>query len=614
MFKNSKNNQKRISTFYKQKSFLNSDLFINKTITGKIINFDENVALSTLSNDSDETLFEAIFNTLRQTVAETRKINAYKPLLSRFDIKHIINIIDSYETHQKILSLLGDKKAKIFEAFETAFTESLMQSISAQVKTFNQQHSKIIDTYVSYFMSHVRFSITHVLFERITKDIEENFILSVNELIPSIFYEVNPYLKGILYKRVKDVVLLNHFSVNYQIPILKCDTRYDDKEVLTIDISTSDITHSSAEEIFETKTYFKRKQVSHKINRVEDNPRHNVYIYPMIYNYKDVQRTDQIECFQKGLYYIPDYTIVAKGSNLTVDEWKYRFEFMFSKYKGTEIYIRLPRFNQYVKPDEVALFTYNPYDMTSRPEYYENLIKAVAATHKDYPHMKVFLSISSFHDKKAILAWKSTVKSIYTEVHEFDNVSIVFEFNDHKSMYTQQDLMRLGSFVTNLDSLVSDYINQSLLPRDSITLDHLFKYDIYADIQFTRHLQRDHIRNDSLTLFMMGIHLQNEKIFRRMIVAGYRHFIVPIDLPHFIIPTIHQFQATRNSFIGQCAIDIERARFYRQYRMMNNGVLDHKQYGTYKKTKESYLKKVEELKQKKADREKAEKELNESLN
>lgn len=590
-----------ISTFHKPIDFLNSDLFIKKKYTGKIVTIDETKFLVDLSDKEKFNFLDDIIDVFRQEVSKIRDTYFERPIYQTFEVSRFYRIVNSHIIRTSVERLIVDNKTPVSLAFKIALTKSYKSSLTALEEDLSQDQIDIIKRFVNYLIKRMRYKVTHIIINEIVKNVNEDFICLTNDLNAAYFYEIHPLMKAIIYNDVDNVVMLNHFATYYQIPIIKNQANFKDGDYVSIDINKNMMSFLSVEEqVFEIEIPIE-KNISYTINTVESHKRHNFHIYPMIINYKDIDKVVDVDYFQKGIHFIPDFLIAANGTYLTVDEWNYRLNYMFSKCKGSEIHINLPKFGRHIKLFEDVKLTNTVYDLYEFPEYYENLITALATTHKRYPDKTVYINISNFNEPLDVKNLKKEITIIYRETHDDDNLRFNIEYNNHAAMYKQHKLMKSGGYVLNLDTLISDYIKESLLPRDTITLEHIRYYDLYADLQYSRKIQRDYDRDTSLILYMSGFHLTNEEIMNRMIIAGYRYFVVPVYMPYFIVPMIEKFQKTRYTHIGKYAIDIERTMFYRQFK--KNAHPNAKWHGTYQKTKDSYMKKVEQLKQRKAEKE-----------
>lgn len=577
---------------------LNPQLFFLKQVYGRVVNYDEKSYVSSLSAGAKHHVLRKLQTLMREEI-------------NRFYQNDDINHIGYQGRPSRILELIVDTheaqtfiKQCVFEKSMT-FTEAYQLTLKLFFKREKDSYSryddhviKIVHTYMKQLSLRLTSNVNRVLLERLQKTISDDFILVIEQFLPEIFFQPSDHLKGIIYRKKHKQTIFNHYAIYYQIPIFYSQDKFDEDTQVIFNIETLKLISNPTDDLIDqhnnlvysgTKSYFR-----------EPFDGDEYKIHAMIMNYRDARYFKSNSIFHRAVIYSTDVVVAAKGAVLTEKEWEQRLQYIFKMFKGEEIIIRLPGFDSHITLDELCGRQTSIEMYADHPEFYEPLIQALSSVYLKHLDKKLTIVVPHLLFQLDYETWQAHLKYAFESYGINQHVSVIFECDNEFAMHEVDALKKSDGILMNLDYLATEYIPDFVLSHDLITLDMLVISNIFADLQYAKEVTRRPGFNTRKLL--LGFNLQKPDIFKRLLVAGFKEMIIPIQTPHHFIDIIDKRIKNKGKYIGVYEEEREKTLFYREYKKKNNIPGAKRPYGLYKRIKEEERKKKEEEKKNKENK------------
>ncbi len=577
---------------------LNTQLIFQKQVLGRVINFDEKSYIKTFSKSAMKYVLLKLQSLMQEDFDRFFERDHISDLAQPIPPSSVLSIIvDTCDFHEFVKKCVFEKGLTFTEAFQFALKVQLQR----EREKLNRYSKHVIDHVVEYarilnlrFASNVR----RVLLDRLQRLIKEDFIFVLDHFMPEIFFQPSDYLKGIIYRKNHKEEIFNHFSVYYQIPILHSQEPLSDGTLLMMDVESKKITLNPNEK--EITSYLEMIDTGKRSFIMDPFDDNKYKIHSLITNYRDVRHLPSSFIFQRAILYYTDVVVAAKGTALTEEEWGLRIGHIFRKFKGEEVLVRLPGFDEYINIEETYGRQTSIEMFAEEPEYYEPLLKAIATVYKKHLKKKVTIVVPHLQFQIDHETFQSHIRTAFKGYGIENHVDVLFECGNEQAMFEVDALRGSEGILINLDYLAVNYIPDFMFSRDPLTRTMLFKHNIFADLQYTRYTIKN-IKRVATRHILSGFNLQIPSIFHRLLIAGYRELVIPIQTPYHFIDEIEQRIRNKGKYAGVYEKDRERTLFYRDYKEKNN-------YQLGQTRPHNIFKKLKELEEKEKEKEKEEEE------
>ena len=593
---------------------LNTHLIFQKQVFGRVIIYDEKSYIKTLSKGAIHHVLQRLQSLMREDINrfyqnDENNFFGYPSTPSRV----LELIIDTYEVQTFIEQCVFERNMTFTEAYQLA----LKLYFQREKENLNKFNSKIVTQVLEYMRQlNMRFTsnVRRVLLEKMQRKLNYDFILVIDQFMPEVFFQPSDHLKGIIYRKKLRQEVFNHFAIYYQIPIVYSQEKLEDGDSVILDVATEKIILNPTE-----------AQMTQYVNLVNAGQRcyfrdpfegTKYEIHAMITNFRDVRHASSDFVFQHAILYYTDVVVAAKGAVLTEQEWEHRLDYIFKMFKGEEIIVRLPGFDNFMTLDELCGRQASIEMYGDHPDYFEPLVKAISEVYKKYPNKKVTIVVPHLMFQMDYETWQVHLNDAFELYGIKKHVKVIFECDNERAMHEVDALLKSEGILVNVDYLATTYIPDFMLSRDPITREMIYVYNIFSDLQYTKFITRN--ASSRPRNILMGFNLQTPTVLRRLIITGFKELIIPIQTPHHFIDIIDKRLKNKGKYVGVYEKDRERTLFYREYKKKNNFQLGQKRpWGLYKKLKEEEEKRLKEEEDKKKEEEKKEmedKEKNSSEN
>lgn len=548
-------------------SCINKDLMGFKKYYGNAIVYEEIDIIETMTNDNIKMAIDQLDSLIKSDVIHFLQIERTLYVNTKI-VNFFQDIFDIYY-HPKIkdyvYEIVKDGQSTLTEAYQLAhkinlnkkFKEYYQLDKSIDKKRylgFNAKIDKLIEKHVY-----------RIMFEIVTKDRVTDFIWVTSHLNSSLFYESHPNLVGVIVTSSKNQQWYEIFAINYQIPIVVSNHKFNNNSNLIIDLDDRTIyVNPNDDKIEESKNPKSLFGCSYEIyNPIQKS---NISLYGMIANYKDAYYGLN-PLFSKGIVYATDFSIFAKGVSLTINEWMHRFHHIFKTYTGESIIVRLPLMHEHIRTQE---FTHRiDFEMLYlNPAYFESIVYAAAITHQKFPEKKLSFMIPNIESYQDYQNWTFHITEMYREIEKKLSISFVSSLDTMQGILEQPGMLSIDNQVINLDYACEDYYSPFFLGTSSLDIRTLRDGHLYRDLTYNK---EQFVSNRSKSTFMiMGHYLTLPDIFHRILVGGYRHIIVPMHLPHAMVDELSSRISTRGNHIGIYHLNRIRTTIYRMIKEKYN--------------------------------------------
>ena len=572
---------------------LNTNLIFQKWALGTVVIYSEEKFTKHLSVKEKQSTIRKITSLVQADINRLieKDRNKYLRLLTT-PARVIDNIFDSSSVTELLNEYVFDKGMLISEAYQLAFKVEFKK----QEKDFDPRYSKNIKAAIrkhqEVIQNRILSNTHHVLLEQASKKTKGNFILVVDHLTPEIFFRPSTRLQGIIYRNKHHKELFNHLAIYYQYPIVHHEDELQDGELILINVATQSVHKNPTRDLLNTY----RKSIKYQLiggYGVDSVSFENYSLRTMISNYKDAKLANLHPLFNRSLLYYTGPVMIAKGAPLSFDEWFERFSYIFQTYKGKEIMIRIPSFNQVMMIDEVDSKFQIKNLLDDYPEIYEPLFRAASKALDLYPKERLYFVVPELESKMDFDIFEYHIKYMMENNQYAERVETVFEFGTYRAMFEAEELRKQDYFIANLDLLACSYLPEYAWSRNTLNYDKLHDSNLHADIQHLKLTARE-TWNYHGEVSISGYHLTEESIFRRYVNIQHKCFIVPVQSNGYLIDIIQQKIARKGKYVGVYERDRDRTLFYRN--IAENSKNDKK----YEKPRGLYGK-VKNLKNKKKD-------------
>lgn len=564
---------------------LNSKLIIQKWAMGNVLNYSEEKFIQILTLKEKQGLIKKINILVEKDIERliSRDKDEY-PRFFRTPSRIIGDIWDSDESNELLNDFLFVKQTSITEAYQMTLKLMMKKAEMEIKKKHKMQIFELVAEKTKLLSRRMQSNVQRVLLERFQQSIKKNFILVINRFIPEVFFKPSIYLKGIVYRDTYMQDVFNHFAIHFQYPIVLSQIALTDEQEVLINVAEQEVyVHPDKTLIEKYKKTVKRQLIG---GYGKNYTSYEEYTHcAMISNYRDAKLANVHPLFSHSLLYNTEPSIVAKGAPLTYDEWHERIEYIFKTYKGREIMIRIPAFDQYMSIQEIDYKTTIDKILLLHPELYEPLMRAVSDAFAVHVKQKLTIIVPKLMYKDDYETWIVHVKSMLEPSEHVDKVDVVFEFGNHRSMYEIEELRDTDVFVVNIDSLATEYVPEYRFGHTDLNYKKICDSNVHADIQYLKVASRtypDYKSNVSIS----GFHLQEESIYRRYVNICHPSFIIPVQSNGHIIDIINAKLARKGKFEGVYERDRDRVLFYREVKARDKkSNLKKRPYGLYDKVR-----------------------------
>lgn len=590
-----------------KREYLNTSLFFNKKAYGRAITFDPVKYAASFSEKKKKIFLEKLINIFRddldRNILIERRLRIDKhqtpsrKLQMALDVPEIIEMIE--------MNVL-DQQWDFMQSVAISFKVGLKKARHDSLKRINEIEFKELNHVLHHHIERINSEFTILLFDDFQSKIKENFILIIEKFTKEIFFNPSPLLKGIIYRKESDIIVFNHYAIHYQIPIKCSRDSIEDNNYILLDLDEGITINPTSDDL----------SMFHEYNALVENQcfinnpykETNFRINAMISNYKDVDKIQRHPLFQTALLYQTDVVVASKGKSLTYNEWTERFHYILKNFKGDEVFVRFISFNQWINTQE--LVGVNQFDIIhDYPEYIEPFAHAIADVSEQYPNKKVSILLPNFEHEYDYDLWKYHIEYIVEGRATTNQIRVSFEYDTKQAMYEMEALKYLNDFIINLDSLVASYVEHPIFSRDVVNITTINDSQIYKDLQYSRYIMK--LKSFKQRCLISGHYAQERSILHRLIIAGYREFVVPAATTSHIYEVIDYYFSRRGQYVGVYYEDIARTEFYRNLKKKaEDPAKFKKRYRLYKK----HLEEQKKIKEKNKDDEKNKKDPEDSEN
>ncbi|OHE25310.1 MAG: hypothetical protein A2Z84_01390 [Tenericutes bacterium GWA2_35_7] len=580
---------------------LNTNLFFNKMAYGKAIAFDPKKYAASFSKKKRQLFLEKLFNIFRDDLDRSILIERRTKMdINQIPSRKIQMAIDVPEVIELIEMKVLDQQCDFIGSVTASFKVGLQKARHDLLKRVNDIEYKELLHVLQYHIDRINSEFTILLLDDFQNKIEEDFIIVIDKFIKEIFFKPSPFLKAIIYRNKKEIVSFNHYAVHYQLPIKYSEQNIEDGNYVLVDLDESIIVNPTSDDLYVFKEY--NALVENQCFIENPYKETNFKINAMISNYMDVDKIQRHPLFQTALLYQTDIVVASKGKSLTYNEWVERFHYILKNFKGEEVFVRFISFNEWVNTQE--LIGINQFDiLRDYPEYVEPFANAIADVSEQYPEKKISILIPNLEFEFDYDLWKYHIECMVEGRDQTNQVRVSYEYDTKQAMYEMEALKYLDDFVINLNSLMASYVEHTVFSRDEVEINTINESNIYRDLQYTRYIMK--LRSFKQRCIISGHCAQERSILHRLIIAGYREFMVPASSTNHIYDVIDYYFSRRGQYVGVYYEDIARTEFYRNLKKKaEDPAKFKKRYRLYKKHLEEQKKLEEE--NKKDDKEKNE--------
>lgn len=573
---------------------LNTKLISKPWASGKVVHYNEKSILNGLNIGSIRRLLDDLLSFIVDDIKRYETLDCFmKSHPVKSSVKVMETLIHNYDTNNFVYRNVLRKKITISEAYHLVIRESLDKLSDHDLKGAAKKKTLKAIEYIKLIDLRIQSHIRRILLEKIQEDMYYNFILVIDQFMPEVFFDPSDRLQGIIYRENNQQIKFNHFAIHYQKPIVKYQGELKQGEHVLIDLEQKTVEVNPSKTSIDTlkKRYWEQKGKSYFMNPYVGS---KYKVHAMISNYRDVIVTRRTPLFNQGLVYYTDAVMAAKGSPLTEEEWKKRLSYIFKHFKGDEVIVRLPGFDSYFDVADLGSKRTNRDTLEKYPDYYENLTSALSSISQDYPNKRITISVPYVQFQVEYETWKSHMNDALHVYNNKNNIEFSFECDDEIAMHEMDFLHNIDSFVINLDNLCQRYIPNFILSREFVTREMIYGHNIYADLQYTKLIYRP---KDKQRIILQGLTLQTNSVFRRLLIAGYDEFVIPVHSLLDFAGVIEKKAHGKGKYIGVYHSDRERTLFYRELKKRSNQPPGAKRpYGLYQKVKKHLKRKEEEKK------------------
>jgi len=567
---------------------LNAQLIFQNKACGRGIIYSEKKYLEKFSKKRINQILSTIVVEMRQEIKRLEaQDNDY--IVSYPTPMRVLELeLDTVETFEMIERHVFESKMTISEAYNLAFKVFFKKAQRRLSNTYSKAFMLKVERNFNLLQLRMQSIIQRILLDEFQKTIKKDTILVIDKFIPEVFFQLNPHIKGIVYKKAYQQILFNHIAITFQIPIVEFAGLINKNDRIIIDAELKQVIVNPSRK--QMRQYQETLYIEQDRCYIE-NPLKNTKfkLNAMIANHLDVDLVRLNPSFNSGLLYFTDPIIIAKGASLTVEEWELRINYIFSHFNGLEIMIRLPGFDDYLTLPELDSRTTDIDMLGNFPEYYEPLVCAAAKAGLKYNDKKISIVVPHVWFLYDGESWDMHVREMFKYYGFNRDINVIFEFDSVRAMYEMEVLTKADGLLMNIDYLAHDYIPYNIFSRDVLDIKDLKANNVYADLQYARQICKSSQfkpRN-----MLSGYHLQTYSIFRRLMIAGYREFTIPVQTPFHVLEIIESRLARQGKFVGVYKRDRERTLYYREHRKKAKDKVNYKRpYGLYKKVEEELKK------------------------
>lgn len=140
------------------------------------------------------------------------------------DWAHSFCLINSKEFQQDIKKTLFNERISLYSAFKRTFKSMFTNGLYTEYcKMFKKKDIRIFRECLEYVGSIIASCIQRLTFYEQFKDIKSDIIIYANDFFPEMFYNINPNIKGMVFKKVTEPGKLFIMSNEFSMPCVIAD-------------------------------------------------------------------------------------------------------------------------------------------------------------------------------------------------------------------------------------------------------------------------------------------------------------------------------------------------------------------------------------------------------
>ena len=557
-------NSASVKVIYGQKheitSQINLKLINYKKVYGKVFVYDEQSILKMMPDKQIDLAIDQMDQLIRSDV--THFLRVERILHSNKHITTFFHDIFDILYHPNIKLYVSSNTKSNNLTLSEAYKLAHKINLNAKFKEYQQKNQEVdkkkLQDFVLKINQLVEKHVYRIVFDFATKDITSDFILVTKKLYPSLFHESHSNLVGIVIEPKTGEKWHQSYAVHYQIPIVISEKVYQQNDDMLIDLIDQSITVYSDSKTIE-------ENISHEelIGRASETfdiiAESDIHLYGMFAHYKDVTYSLN-PVFSNGIVYLTDFAIFAKGISLTVKEWEKRFHHIFKTYSGQTIIIRMPIMHKDMRTPEFD--DVSSLDMLyCNPSYFESIVYAAAKIHQKFPEKDLSFMIANIESRYDFENWAFLINEMYREVEKNLSISFISSFDTRLGLFEQPSMLSIKKQSIHFDYACEEYFDPFNFGISHLDIKKVRDSYLYADLTYNK--EKIVSSRSGCTNMIMGHYLTPQDIFHRILVGGFRHVIVPMQLPHAMIDEILLRMSTRGKFKGVNRKDRLKTIIYR---------------------------------------------------
>ncbi len=525
----------------------NKHTFFEYAAYGKAVVFDSLHTYRFASRRRMRHLAKLIQDTVLEFAQSNYRINDDREskLQSSQCVEAVETMFWAPKLYQALLKHRKYKKKSFIDLYDLAVQDVFNDLREGITSTYLNNES--IEQAIAFVKSSdgiIKKLIKRVLLQETIGRYNEPIIIITDDFFKEYMYQLSPYVKGFVLRKVSDKDETVEFSFAYEIPMVESQIEIKHGKRIIIDNYKDEIIVKGKRKLYKEKCLwidqlvFKKDDISnYKMSRIK--------FYAPLVDTRHIELVTNRSYYAGLAMYRSEYLFMAKGMLPTKEELVSEYTEILKHSRNNETIFRIPDFGEFkildYMEEAIASITYKETNNIVYILFFEALHDAVKET-----KVRVDLVAPMLRDSKDIKQWRERIKYLFADLPESCRPKFGVMLETETAVDYIEDYVKTDFNVFGLNDLTEeityDFSRYDFMPIEDMK-EELFVYLQYAH----QHMRRTGIR---LRHFISGNMLTNRDIFLRLINAGFSNYIVPISNIRLSEELLMNYESSRGRYVG----------------------------------------------------------------
>lgn len=445
-----------------------------------------------------------------------------------------------------MMDIRKKKKISFLKLYDLALKEARVRLKEGIVTTYILPESCAkADELIDEFEYPIKKLIKRVLFMDQISKYEEPIIVVTEEFHEEYFYQLSPYVKGLVIRNVNNPNEVVEFAHAFEIPMVKSQEEIQNGDKIIIDNKRNHLYIKPSKELYDQ--YIKEVDGA-TISRFELSK----YGMKQLKIFANIVDTRPLESVRNRQFYYSlglfrtEYFFMTKGMVPFKEELTDVFVKVFNAFMYREVNVRIPDFGEFKHLNYLSYVKTSITENGSRTiiyeVFFEALVDAIIQT-----KATVNVVAPMIRDERDIPLWKEKLDFIFEKIpNEYKPKFGIMLESENSVDEIEKYVKKMDFNIIGLNDLIEE------VSFDFNRYDELewpdFEHELFTYIQQShQHMRRTGIR---LPHMISGNMIRNERLFQKLINMGFTQFIIPLSQIRLAEKLVANHEATRGRYVG----------------------------------------------------------------